>query len=419
MFIIYNFALILLSVVFLPVILVAFWVKPKLRAGFWQKLGVYNLKLDKSKPTLFFHAVSVGEVNAIEALVKKTREEFKEHNIVLSTVTRTGQEVANKKLKDTCDAIIYFPYDFEFSVKSFVRAVSPQKIIIAETEIWPGFVNTVSKFNIPVYIVNGRISPNSHNGYKKIGFFISKVLNKYTKILMQTEADTQRIISIGAKPEIVSTMGNLKFDIKKNLTDAEIENLKNEIKLEDSPLLIAGSTHSGEDEIVIESFTELKKEFPKLKLMIAPRHPERYESVQELIKKSGLKHGKRSTKDTFENNEIIMLDTMGELFKFYSACDIAFIGGSFVKTGGHNPLEAAIWQKPTISGPSVFNFKDIYAILTSLNASKIVDSEKELTKTTKKLLSDKTLYSAMKSNTKKAFELNNGALDFVITTLKN
>ncbi len=420
-FIVYNIVLISAALTLLPIILIAFVVQPKFRAGFFEKIGFYNIKLDKNKKgrTIFFHAVSVGEVNAVETLIKRTREEFRDSNIVLSTTTKTGQEIARKKLSEIVDAITYFPYDFGFSVHSLIKSVKPDVIIIAETEIWPGFIYLAHKNKIPVYIANGRISPRSYKGYKKFSFFFKPVLAQYKGILMQTEGDMQRIIDVGAKPEITKVMGNLKFDITPNINADEVNALKSEIALGDNRLIIAASTHKGEDEIVLDAFCELKKEFPDLKLMIAPRHPQRYEQVEELIKKTQMLYGKRSSKDNFVQNEIIMLDTMGELMKFYSLCYFAFIGGSFSSTGGHNPLEANIWGKPVVSGDCVFNFKDIYAYLTQTNAASLSATPEALVDDMKKLLSDESFYKSAVSDSTKIFEENRGAVDYVINVLKS
>jgi len=248
MILIYNFGLTLLAILFLPLILVLFVIKPKLRAGFFEKIGFYG-KYQKTtdKKTVHFHAVSVGEVNAVENLIKAARAKHPEYELVLTTTTKTGQEVANAKLKDTVDKITYFPYDFCFSVKSFLNTLKPDKIIIAETEIWPNFAKYAHKKNIELYIINGRISPNSFSGYKKIRFFISKVLKNYTKILMQTEDDAQRMSEIAADIEKITVMGNLKFDIKQNLTSDEVSQLRSQFCLGEEPLFVAASSHSGED----------------------------------------------------------------------------------------------------------------------------------------------------------------------------
>ncbi len=416
--VIYNLLLILLSILLLPVILIALVLVPKFRAGIWQKLGFYNIKLDENKETIFFHAVSVGEVNAIEALVKKTRETFPQANIVLSTTTKTGQEIANKKLSKVVDQITYFPFDYFFSVNAFLNAVKPDKIIIAETEIWPDFVYLSKRRNIPVYIVNGRLSPHSYKGYKKFSFFFKPILSLYEGIFMQSEGDVERILDVGAPKEKTKFMGNLKFDIAPVLNNQEISDLANGLKLNGEKMIAAASTHKGEDEIVLASYSEIKKDYPNLKLLIAPRHPERYDAVEALLKESGFSYGRRSKNDTFENNDIIMLDTMGELMKMFSICHFAFIGGSFSTTGGHNPLEANIWGKPVLSGDCVFNFKDIYAYLTNTKAAKLSSSQNELTEDMKKLLTDANYYNEACIDSRKIFDENKGAVDFVINELK-
>ena len=204
-------------------------------------------------------------------------------------------------------------------------------------------------------------------------------------------------------------MGNLKFDITKKECDIDLGNGR---------IIVVGSTHSGEDEIILPVFSKIKKEFEDVKLLIAPRHPERYEAVRSLITQTGLNWGLRSNVDSFNEKDIIMLDTMGELGKVYALCEFAFIGGSFNKTGGHNPLEATVFEKPVISGKSTHNFKDIYALLTQNGAAKIVADGEELESYMKKLLSDKDFYAQCCADCKNVFEANQGALDVVIQTLK-
>lgn len=416
--VIYNVVIILAALLLLPVILIALAVVPKFRAGLFTKLGLYKADLNHDKQTIFFHAVSVGEVNAIEALVKRTREEFPDYNIVLSTTTKTGQEIANKKLGSTVDLITYFPFDFFFSVNSFLNTIKPDKIIIAETEIWPDFVYLAKKRHIPVYIVNGRLSPHSYKGYKRFSFFFKPVLAQYAGIFMQTQGDADRIKDVGANPDITKFMGNLKFDIKPSLSEDEISQLAESIKLNGARLIVAASTHKGEDEIVLEAFSKVKNIDTNLKLLLVPRHPERYEQVTDLLKKSGFAFGKRSQNDTFANNDIIMLDTMGELMKMFSVSHFAFIGGSFSTTGGHNPLEANIWGKPVLSGDCVFNFKDIYEFLTKTKAAKLSSSCEELACDMEKLLTDENHYKQACEDTHIIFDENSGAIDFVINVLK-
>ncbi len=418
MILIYGIALPLLAIVFLPVILVAFIIQPKFHAGFWQKIGFYS-KNRSGKKTVLIHAVSVGEVNAVENLVKRMRKEFPDDYIILSTVTKTGQEVAQKKLSDHTDRIVYFPYDFFFSVLSCLKALKPDKVIIAETEIWPMFLHISSLLKIPVLLINGRISPTSYNSYRHLKFFFKNVLNKFDKIYMQTDGDKERIINIGAPSEKTFVMGNLKFDINKNLSENEVNELKNQMKLGKNRLFVTASTHKGEDEIALSVFRNIKAQNPDAKLLIAPRHPQRYEQVEELLRAEKYSYSKRSTGGNFETNDIIMLDTMGELAKFFSLAYVAFIGGSFTNTGGHNPLEANIWDVPVVSGPTVFNFKDIYKLLTSEGVAQIVLTEDEFITAVNKFYSNKEFHDKVSADCKRIFDNSRGALDFVIEQLRN
>ena len=400
---------------FLFILVLPFWYiisrfNQKLGYGFKEKLG-FGLGKPLEKKSIVFYGVSVGEVLALQNLIKKTKKEFATHNIVIATGTKTGQETAQKKLGDIADYITYFPFDFPFCINSFLNKTNPDVVIVAETELWPNFAYVMTKRNIPLYIVNGRMSDRTYGSYKKLSFFFAPILKKYTKILTQSESDNNKLISIGANPETTRVMGNLKFDI-----GVSLEGFTPIEKSPDDKIIIAGSTHSGEDEIILSAFMNIRQD--NIKLLIAPRHPERNNAVFELCKKTGLKVGKRSANDNFIDCQIIVLDTLGELGKMYSMCDFAFIGGSFNKTGGHNPLEASIFNKPVISGPSTHNFKDIYAIITRTKAGTIVKNSDELIKQMLKLLNDKNYYEQACSDCELVFNQNRGALDVVIEELK-
>lgn len=410
---IYNIVLISLAITLLPLILIAFIVQPKFRAGFWEKIGFYSFD-KKGQKTTVFHAVSVGETNAIKDLVKAYREKHPNEVIVVTTTTRTGQEIAQKAFKDIVDKVTYYPYDFFFSILSFLNTFNPEKVIIAETEIWPCFVTLAKLKGVKVYTINGRISPHSFDGYKKIKMFLSPVLNHYEKIYMQSKDDAQRMIEIGANADKTDVMGNLKFDISQNLTEKEIDKYKDELKTEVFRLFIGASTHKGEDEIVLKAFNSLKNECNDAKLLLVPRHPQRYDEVSELLNNSGYKWGKRSKNDNFIENDIILLDTMGELAKLFSICHIAFIGGSFSTTGGHNPLEANIWGKPVISGPCTFNFKDVYRTVVEKQCAIIVKDEDEFKNELISFYTDKNKYEQYCKNAKDVFEENKGAIKYIL-----
>ncbi len=413
MIFIYNIVVVILAIILLPVILIAFILQPKFRAGFKEKIGFYSYDM-KGNKTVIFHAVSVGEVNAIKELVKEYKIKNPDDKIIITTTTATGQEIAQKSLIQYADKITYFPYDFFFSVLSFFNTYKPEKIIIAETEIWPCFISLAKLKDIKIYMVNGRISPKSFNGYRKIKLFIEPILKKYEKIFMQSNDDAQRLINLGANKNTTEVMGNLKFDISQNIDKAQIDNYINELKTSNYRIFIAASTHKGEDEIVLSVFKKLKEKNEDVKLLLAPRHPQRYCEVTDLISSTGFKFGKRSSNDNFDEKDIILLDTMGELSKLYSICYLAFIGGSFSSTGGHNPLEASIWEKPVISGPCIFNFKDVYKIEIEKKCAVIVNSEEEFIEEAISFYSDKNKYVEYCKNAKSVFDENRGAISYVL-----
>lgn len=378
--------------------------------GWREKLGDFQAP-ELGNKVIMFHGVSVGEVIALENLIKKTKEAFPDYKIVVTTGTKTGQEIAHKKYENIASFITYFPFDITFCVDKFLNKINPSVVLIAETELWPTFSAYCHKKGIPLYVINGRISDATFKSYQFLKGFFKELFKNYTEILTQSEEDKEKFIKIGAPETKTQVMKNLKFDVKR--IDAYIQ-----IGKGTNRIIIAGSTHKGEDEIVLSAFTKLKKEFPDIKLLLAPRHLTRLDEVKSLTQKTGLKFGQRSIGDTFENNEIIILDTMGELSKMYQICDFAFIGGSFNKTGGHNPLEAIVYDKPAISGPSIHNFRDIYWILGRSKAGKVVKTPQELTNYMAKLLSDKEFYSQACHDCKTVFASQQGAMDIVIEKLK-
>lgn len=373
-----------------------------------EKFGKFHAT-ELGNKVIMFHGVSVGEVIALENLIKKTKEAFPDYKIVVTTGTKTGQEIAKKKFENTADFITYFPFDITFCVNSFLKRIKPSVVLMAETELWPTFAAYCKKRNIPLFVINGRISDATFKSYRLLKIFFKELFKNYTSILTQSEQDNEKFIQIGAPQDKTEVMKNLKFDVKRIEADFNLGNGR---------IIIAGSTHKGEDEIVLNAFTELKREFDDIKLLLAPRHLTRTNEVKKLVEDTGLAYGMRSNNDCFDNNEIIILDTLGELSRIYQICNFAFIGGSFNKTGGHNPLEAVVYSKPAITGPSIHNFRDIYWILTRSNAGKIVKNQQELTQYMHKLLSDNDFYSQACEDCKNIFEEQQGALEFVINKLK-
>lgn len=373
-----------------------------------EKFGKFETP-DLDGKVIMYHGVSVGEVIALENLIKKTKEIFPDCKLVVTTGTTTGQEIAKKKFAGVADFITYFPLDITFCVKSFLDKIKPDVVLMAETELWPTFAHYCKKKNIQLFVINGRISDSTYCSYRLLTPFFKGLFKNYAGIFTQSEQDNEKFIKIGAPADKTQVMRNLKFDVKKVQADFD---------LGEGRIIIAGSTHKGEDEIVLNAFSELKKEFSDIKLLLAPRHLTRENEVKSLVEKTGLPYGLRSNNDRFDKNEIIILNTLGELSKVYQICDFAFIGGSFNKTGGHNPLEAVVYEKPAISGPSIHNFKDIYGLLTQSDAGKVVKTPQELTDYMRKLLSDKEFYAKACNDCKTIFEEQQGALEFVINRLK-
>ena len=407
---IYRILSTILFLLALPFYAIVRAVKGKYLPGWREKLGKFNAP-DLGDKVIMYHGVSVGEVIALENLIKKTKETFPDYKIVVTTGTKTGQEIAHKKYDNIADFITYFPFDITICVELFLKKINPTVVLIAETELWPTFASYCKMKNIPLFVINGRISDSTFKSYKFLKGFFKELFKNYTEILTQSEEDRQKFIEIGAPAEKTQVMKNLKFDVKRIDSDIEIGKGANRI-------IIAGSTHKGEDEIILEAFTKLKKQFSDIKLLLAPRHLTRVNNVKDLTEKTGLKYGFRSKNDTFTDNDIIILDTLGELSRMYQICDFAFIGGSFNKTGGHNPLEAVVYDKPVISGPSIHNFRDIYWILSRSKAGKVVKTPKELTDYMYKLLADNEFYSQSCEDCKTVFNSQQGAMEFVINKLK-
>lgn len=360
---------------------------------------------------VMFHGVSVGETVALENLVKVARKEFSNSKIVMTTGTFTGQEIAKKKLGEYTDLITYFPADFPCVIKKFLDKVNPKTVFIAETEIWPNFAMECKKRGINLYIINGRISDSTFKSYNALKLIFKYFLSFYTGIFTQSEDDNQKFLTLGADPDSTKVMNNLKFDVKQ----PECVNFDKS----GARVLLAGSTHAGEDEIVLNVYKNLKEKYPDLKLILAPRHLTRVEDVKTLVENTGFSYAQRSSgKSDLKDCEILILDTLGELGKMYAHSDISFIGGSFNKTGGHNPLESIVFEKPVISGPSTHNFKDIYAIIKKAEAGFVVNSEQEFFEIADKMLSDTEFYSKTVQKCEKVFKEQQGALEFVIDVIR-
>ena len=329
--------------------------------GLRERLGSLP-KLDQ-QPVVWLHCVSVGETQAARPLVERIRQELPHHALVVSTVTLTGQRLARDLFRGHAARVIYFPFDWRWSVRRALKAINPSVVVIMETELWPNFFRECKAREIPVALVNGRISRTSFGRYLKIRFFLRRVLECLSVAVMQSEQDAERIRALGMREGQIFSVGNLKFEAAATEKNTGIEE---RFGLDKSvPLVLAASTHAPEEKIVIESFKRLRKRHATVRLMIAPRRPERFNEVAELIEASGLSWTRRTNEPAPEDKSVavILLDTIGELTSVYQQASVVFVGGSIVDRGGHNVLEPAAHGVAVITGAHTHNFHAIVALL--------------------------------------------------------
>lgn len=326
-----------------------------------ERFGFYAGQL--SSRHLWIHAVSVGEVIAAVPLVEKIKQRHPSVRIIISTVTDTGQKVARDKAGSYAE-IIYVPFDLPFAVRNALHHIRPFAFIIMETELWPCAIKMLNENNVPVILMNGRLSDRSYNRYKKLFFFIGDVLRNISLLCVQDDIYAGRFESLGAAPGRINVIGSFKFDARPS---SDVPRWAEALC---RPVIIAASTHETEEDLVLDAFVQLKEVVPGLNLIIAPRHPERFNAVEELVKKRGLECLKRSElmsgvgESPTPTSGVILLDVIGELSAVYGAADIAIIGGSFIEHGGQNPLEPAFWGKAIVCGPHMENFhfmKEFYS----------------------------------------------------------
>lgn len=421
MIIFYNILQFAAMVVFSPLIAYCLITSPKRqktflkRLGFFTFRGVPNKLFDHEKP-IWIHALSLGEVLSIVTMVKQIREKFPDRKILFSVSTLTGFEIADKNLDGLVDRIVFFPYDLFFSVKRWIRKIDPEFVIIVETDIWPNFLFGMTNEQIPIYLVNARLSDRSFHGYKKVLFFLKPFLSCFSKICTQTAMDQERFHLLGIDKAKVVVTGNTKFDQAVACpSTGEIDALKSSLPIgSHQKVFIAGSTHPGEEKIILEAFMQMKKDIPDLILIIAPRHPERSQSVYAMFHArefASLMITKLNTLHADETCDVIVVDTIGLLKKLYGLCSVAFIGGTFSDTGGHNPLEPATFAKPILFGPNMKNFADISNMLIRNNGARYVSDARDLYRETVRLLKDTAQSREMGTNAFQLLDRQTGAVD--------
>ncbi len=365
---------------------------------------------------VWIHALSVGETMASVPLVSAILEKYPATRIIFSTSTEAGQETAGKKFEGKVSRVFYLPHDFSWAIERLVSGARPRLFIAIETDAWPNLLYCLRKYNVPAFLVNGRMSPRSFGRYYRVRRLSRYLFESFEMCLMQSSDDMDKLLELGVSEHKVKNTGNLKFDIMTDITEDERNRLIQELVVGDgTKVLVAGSTHGGEEKIIMNVFSELVTEIPGLRLVLVPRHPVRATEVESLVNRKGLKCSFRSLGGNFGNADVVVVDTMGELAKLYSVATVAFIGGSLVPVGGHNPLEALSFGVPVIFGPHMFNFREIESKLLGSGCAVKVWTRRELKITLKKLLENPELLKRMRSSAKEVVKENRGTAGRVMT----
>lgn len=407
---IYTFVIYLLA----PFVLLRlFWLGTKnsaYRLRWRERFGFVKWR-KTDEPVIWIHAVSVGEVNAASPIVNRLLEEYSDHSLLLTTVTPTGAITVEKHFGENVRHL-YLPYDLPFAVNKFLNIVQPNILITMETEIWPNLYYACEQLDIPVLIINARLSQQSAKRYRLVSSLMQDTLSLVKLIAAQTRQDAERFIAFGASREKVFVTGNLKFDITipQSITE-QAQSLKRYFSV-NRPIWIAASTHEGEEKIVLDAHINIMKLHPDAILIIAPRHPERIDKIAAYCKSKSLNYVKRTKQKVFtEQHQVYLLDTLGELQLHYAASQVAFVGGSLVETGGQNMMEPASLGLPVISGPHTFNFTEITELLLEQNVLIRISNESELTNEVSKLLNDANQRHHIGEIGRKVIESNRGNID--------
>jgi 3-deoxy-D-manno-octulosonic-acid transferase len=416
----YNIGFALLLLIVGPFLLS----KKKARAGLMQKLGFLPEKfLDavaKSKHNVWFHAVSVGEFNAVFPFIEAFHKLHPEKSIVISTTTATGNQLAIERAGHFA-TIFFFPFDLPYPVERAVSAIRPELVVTVETELWPYFADYCARSKIPMVVLNGRMSPRSFKSYLYLRGVFGPMFRKLTLIGAQSKVEAERYEQIAGVKLPCAILGNLKYDNISLSSESDRSTLRKLVGINDIALvLIAGSTHEGEEALVLECLKELRKTKSDARLVIAPRHPERFERVFEIIEQHGLTPRKYSKGESFESNEdVLVLDTIGALSRFYACADVAFVGGTITpNVGGHNLLEPYAYGVPVACGPHLFKTRDTARILLASDALLVGKTVQEVEKYLLDLLTDNQLRARIGENGKRWLRDNQGAVKRAIDAVE-
>jgi 3-deoxy-D-manno-octulosonic-acid transferase len=412
---IYDLLIFLAYLIYFPI----YALRGRVSRASLERLGIFQKgKFDglAGQDVVWVHAVSVGEARAAESLVNLMRAAWPGRRLVISTVTPTGQELVRRYLMDT-EIAIYAPLDISWIVAKFLKVLKPKLLVIFETEIWPNLIRLSKAAGVRVVIVNGRLSDKSFACYERFKAFVRPVLAHGDLFCMQTEAAAERIKALGAWYQKVHVTGNIKFDMASSVSQpAFLAALESGLGAQS--LWVAGSTHEGEEEILVSVYRALKKDFPSLRLMIAPRHLERLEKVRRVVRLAGFDSVNVSRMNRLGSSAVLILDTIGDLSAMYRLSAIAFVGGSLVARGGHNPIEPAVFARPILFGPHMENFREIRGAFMNEKAAIEVKDGAGLEYEMRNLLNSATHREAIGARARALLDKNRGAAERTMRLLE-
>ncbi|WOH36875.1 lipid IV(A) 3-deoxy-D-manno-octulosonic acid transferase [Thalassotalea fonticola] len=404
-----------------PILILVFLIRSLNHKEYRQRLSErFGWTSSNLKPGgIVVHAASVGEVIAVTPFVEELLVQQPDLPITVTTFTPTGSAQVIKSFQNRVQHC-YLPLDISFCVHLFFKFLKPKAVVLMETEIWPTLIQRCHKSGVKLLLINGRLSGKSLKSYKKISWLIKPALNKFSAILCQSEDNLENFIHLGAKPEILSNSGNLKYDI--SITD-DVQNKISKLQqciANDRTIMVVGSTHQGEEIQLINAFKRLKENHQNLLLVLVPRHPERFSSVGKICQEQELNVVTRSSKQQVNaEHDVWLIDTLGELLPVYALADICIVAGSFSDVGGHNPLEAALFSKPILVGENMANFKDINAKFIAAKAIVQLKDNLDLTAELSTLIDDQALCIELGKNAEKLVKSNQGATVTSANTLKS
>lgn len=415
-YLLYDLILYASAIILVPYYLLRGLRYGKARRGIRERLGIYAQdfrQLLQGRKVFWIHAVSVGETRASIPLLKALRKTYPDAQILLSNVTETGRKIASGIPE--IDHFIFFPFDLRWVVRKSLSIIRPDLIILVETEIWPNFVLEAKARDIPLVLVNGRISDRSFPRYRMAGKLLPPILDTISDYCMQSEQDSRRIRHLGAPSGRVRVTGNLKFDMQPPRIDTdELGALRRELRFpQNARIWVAGSTHDGEEKQLTDVYQRLREICPELFLVLVPRHPERCRQVQDDLGKRNISAVLRSSLAELNRNlqpgEIMIVDTLGEMLKLYALSDLVFVGGSLVDIGGHNILEAALLKKPVMYGSHMQNFKEIARLVRAAHAGLQVKNADDLYRQMRILIENPDEAMRIGENGHHLLEQNRGA----------